>query len=509
MLRALQSLLFCAILLGGLGWAHHPAHAQPKRLTLALGTVPQTLDPRRASSPTELDLAELIYESLVAPNRQNQWVPQLAERWDRIGETEYWVTLKAGIWFHDGTAFTAAQVKSAFDELQGSPGFPRFRQLADSFAACEVVDERTVRFLLHEPLPESGFLHALHFPIFKHRSLSNQKSGRPIGSGPFILVRRSASELVLRRHWYYHGTAPDVKDLHFQLLPDAKTRIRGLLSEDTALAGNVVSFRELPKLRTPAAQRKFRLVEEAGATYRHLVFNTEHAALQDVRVRQALALAVQREELLALLTKNHARLATGVFPAEHAFHAASKEFSYAPEDAKKRLDEAGYRRTNGKRLQLRLATRNQKEDNRLATLLADQLGRVGIQVTVTRFGRQSFQRVLAGGDYDLVLRQTRVPGNPEALNGLFHSSQTPERGGRNYARYRNPQLDALLASARRESNHAQRKAIYQQAQQILSEELPHLPLWHGNHLALVSRQVEGYRFHPAGVFHALRTLRVN
>ncbi|MDP7464411.1 MAG: hypothetical protein QF614_07995, partial [SAR324 cluster bacterium] len=117
MLRSFQLLLLCACLLGGLGLIPPHPNAQPTRLTIALDTAPQTLDPRFAARPGELHLTELIYESLVTLNEALQWVPQLAERWERIRDTEYLVTLKSGVWFHDGTTLTAERVKAVFDAL--------------------------------------------------------------------------------------------------------------------------------------------------------------------------------------------------------------------------------------------------------------------------------------------------------------------------------------------------------------------------------------------------------
>ena len=509
MFRSFQPLLLCAFLLGGLGLIHLPAHAQPTRLTIALGTAPQTLDPRFAVSPGERHLTELIYESLVTQNEALQWVPQLAERWELVRDTEYLVTLKPGVWFHDGTAFTAERVKAVFDVLLEPSAPARFQRLADLLASCEVEDERTVRFFLHEPLPESLFLSTLQVPIFKFRGTPNSKSGVLVGSGPFRQVSHNSAELVFRRHWYYRDGSPDVKELHFQIVPEAETRIRRLLNGSIDIVNNAFPIKELAKFRTPTAQSKFTLLEEIAATYRYLVFNTEHPILQEVQVRQAIGRALHREELVAFLTKNHARLASGVFPPEHAFHVTTQNLVYAPESAVALLEDAGFRLTEEQRFQLRLTTSNDKEQIRLARLIADQLARVGIEVNVTPQSSGKFRNALAGGDYDLAVLQDRVQGDPDVLRAFFHSSQTPEKGGRNFARYRNLELDALLESGRYEQNRAQRREIYQQVQRMLAEALPHLPLWYGNNLALVSRRVSGYRFHPAGDFHAFRTLRVN
>ena len=509
MLRSFQLLLLCACLLGGLGLIPTHPHAQPTRLTIALDTAPQTLDPRFAASPDELHLTELIYESLVTLNEALQWVPQLAERWERIRDTEYLVTLKSGVWFHDGTILTAERVKAVFDALLEPPTSPRFQHLADLLASCEVEDERIVSFLLHEPLPESLFLSTLQVPIFKFRDTPNSKSGVPVGSGPFMRVSRNSAEIVFRRHWYYHDGSPDVKALHFQMVPEVETQIRRLLNGTIDIVSNAFPVKDLAKFRTPAAQSKFALLEETAATYRYLVFNTEHPILQEVQVRQALARSIHREELVAFLTKNHARLASGFFPPEHAFHTVAQHLAHASESAAALLEDVGLRLTEEKRFQVRLATSNDKEQIRLARLIADQLARVGIEVNVTPQSPGSLRQALAGGDYDLAVLQDRVHGDPDVLHTLFHSSQTPEKGGRNFARYRNLELDALLESGRYEQNRTQRREIYQQVQRMLAEALPHLPLWHENKLALVSRRVSGYRFHPAGDFHALRTLRVN
>ena len=510
MLRSLQPLLLASVFLfGGLGLGTHRARAQPARLTVALDAAPQTLDPRYASTPVALHLTELLYESLVTQGDSLQFLPQLAERWEQISDTEYLVTLKSGVWFHDGTLLTAADVKTAFDLLLDPRTRSRFQHSASKLESCEIEDDLTVRFLLHEGLPESVFLAALQAPIFKLQIIPGWDSGIPVGSGPFMLTNRSSEEIVLQRHWGYHAGTPNVEEVRFQIILEAKTRVRKLLNGSIDLASNVIPVTELAKFRTPEAQNDFSLLERTAPSYRYFAFNTEHPILQEVQVRQAIAHAINRKELVALLMKNHARLATGIFPPEHAFHTSIRNPLHSPESAAQLLDEIGFPLEESRRLRIRLATTNDKEQIRLARLVADQLARVGIEVTVTPQSQGKFWQALKSGDFDLAVVQERIHGDADFLHTLFHSHQTPEKGGRNFTRYRNLELDSLLESGRHEQNPAQRMAVYQQVQRLLLEELPHLPLWHENNLAFVSKRVSGYRFHPTGNFHAFRTLRVN
>jgi peptide/nickel transport system substrate-binding protein len=262
-----------------------------------------------------------------------------------------------------------------------------------------------------------------------------------------------------------------------------------------------------------ASRERLHLAAGKSALYTYLMMNNLDPILKDVRVRRAIAHAIDRERVLRSKLGGRAVLATGLLPPDHwAYSGEVARYEHDPDRARALLDEAGYPDPDGPgpRPRMRLVYKTSSEQFRraLARVWASQLGEVGIAVEVQSFEQQTFFTDIKKGRYQLASMQTSPITEPDLLFTFFHSSRIPspaDMNTHNRWRYVNPKVDELTVRGRRTLDRDQRKAIYAEVQAILASDLPVIPLWHEDNLTLMNVDVSGYQLFPSASFWGLLT----
>jgi peptide/nickel transport system substrate-binding protein len=240
----------------------------------------------------------------------------------------------------------------------------------------------------------------------------------------------------------------------------------------------------------------------------YLLLNNQSKPLDDVRVREAIALAIDRPAIVAAKFGGRAALATGLLPPGHwAYNADVPRWEHDPARARSLLDEAGLR-PDADGVRLRLVYKTSSDDFRVAVarLIASQLRDVGIAVEVRPFEFATFFRDIKQGNYELASMQSSEITEPDFYYFYFDSSRIPSQqdpDGGNRWRYSNPELDRVVEAGRREMDPTRRKPLYGEAQRIVARDLPIVPLWHENNVVLSNVDVQGYTIVPNARFVGL------
>ena len=236
----------------------------------------------------------------------------------------------------------------------------------------------------------------------------------------------------------------------------------------------------------------------------YLMMNNADPILRDVRVRRAIAHAIDREAIIAAKFGGHARLATGFLPEIHwAYNGDVPRYGYDPRRAAALLDEAGYPDPDGPgpRPRMRLLYKGSSDAFRVtvARVIAAQLAEVGIEVDLRSFEFATFFADIKKGSYQLASMQTNELTEPDYYHTYFHSSRIPDARNpdlHNRWRYRNADVDRLTEEGRRELDRAKRKVIYGEVQRLVASDVPVVPLWHENNIVLSNVDVQDYRITP-------------
>jgi len=241
-----------------------------------------------------------------------------------------------------------------------------------------------------------------------------------------------------------------------------------------------------------------------------MAFNLRDPILKDVRVRQAIAHAIDRRLLVHYLWRDSARLAASVLPPESwAYYGDVKQYPFDPARARQLLDDAGFAEKNGVRFHLTMKTSTEESSRAMAAVFQQQLRDVGIALDIRSFEPATFLSDVAHGEFQMYsLRWLGANEDPDFFEYAFHSARViPNGANRQY--YSNPRVDALIDKARTEVDKNARKQDYAALQRILAEELPYVDLWYFDNVMVYSKRVRDLTLNPSGNYDFLKTAELN
>lgn len=478
--------------------------SDPNTLVMIIESSPTNLDPRVGIDAQSERIGELIFDALLTRDERLNVRPGLAERWETPNPLTYVFHLHHGVTFHDGRPLTSRDVKWTFDSLlEGkirSTKSAAYRLVEN----IEALDDFTVIFHLKEPFATLLWnLSEGAIGIVPYGSL-DEITRQPVGSGPFKFVSAEQDkEVILERNGNYWGTKAQLTRVRFTVVPDTTTRALELRKGSADVAINALTSDMVLALeREPRLQ-----VERArGTVLSYMAFNLRDPILRDVRVRQAIAHAIDRGPLIEYIWRGFAQPAASVLPPQSwAYDAGVATYPHDPEKARQILDAAGYRPVNGIRFHLTMKTSTEESTRLLAAVLQQQLRDVGIALDIRTFEFATFFADVTRGAFQFYsLRWIGGNEDPDIFEYAFHSAKFPPRGA-NRGFYSNPRVDVLIDQARRESDQNIRKRLYAELQEVLAQDVPYVNLWYFDNVLVHSKRVRGITLNPSGNYNFLKT----
>jgi peptide/nickel transport system substrate-binding protein len=495
---------------------------------IALSDKISTLDPIGSAS---VDVASeriraLIFNSLVKKNEKFDYVPDLASDIKRADDgLSYTFTLRDGVTFHDGKPLTSADVKYTIDTVLASSSGKAasfFEGSGDNkkglVSAVEAPDPRTVVIRLSKPWL-SLLSNLVAIAIIPKDSADSQKT-RPLGSGPFKFVSYDSAQQTISFEAnpnYWEG-APAIGALRVRVIEDGNALQAELRSGSVTIA-------PLPTNLTPDALKsleqdsKLQVMQLNGANIVYLGFNVQNAPLDNVKLRQAIAYAIDRETIIRDLLLGQAKVAHSILPEESWAYSAGEKYAFDPARAKQLLDEAGFRDPDGDGPQMRFQqpikfaiSSSSVATRQYVDVIRDYLKKVGIPVEIETMETNTLLERLRLGEFQMTTSRW-VGGNqdPIFLRDLFHSAEIPtqQRAARNRSRYKNPELDGLLDEAVNTPEREKALGLYQQAQEIVSRDLPMLPLWYPANMVVANKTVGNIKIDGSGDWSFVRNLTLS
>jgi peptide/nickel transport system substrate-binding protein len=482
----------------------------PSTIVMLIESSPANLDPRIGTDAFSERIDELLFDSLVRKDEHFALHPWVAESWDIPDPLTYVFHLRHGVRFHDGRPVTAKDVKWSIDSMTNGTVISS-KTATTSYqhiASIEAADDYTVVFHMKEP--DSGLLWNLSdgaMGIVPYGS-DKQFNLHPIGSGAFKFVRNvQDNEVVVVRNDDYWADKPKVERVRFAVVPDATTRALELRKGSADIDINSLTADMVGSLRRDPT---LRIEQEPGTPVQYLGFNLRDPVLSDVRVRQAIAYAIDTRPIIDYLWRNTVRQATSVLPPQHwAFDSNLQAYPHDPDKARLLLNEAGYSMEAGKRLHLIMKTSDQETSRLLAVILQQQLHDVGIDLELRTFEFATFYSDVVKGAFQIYTLRWVGGANqdPAILEYIYDTkSFAPRQGNRSY--YSNPEVDGLIEKGRSELDQNKRKGIYAQIQKITMRDLPTLNLWYFDNVVVHTARVKNVRPQPAGNYDFLREAEV-
>ncbi len=478
--------------------------SDPNTITMVIESSPANLDPRIGTDAQSERIYELIFDALLRRDDHFNVLPGLAERWENPDPLTYVFHLRRGVHFHDGRPLTSKDVKWTFDSLLNgsirSPKTGTYKFVAD----VEAPDESTIVFHLKEPYV-SLLWNLSEGAIGIVPDGSGADFNRhPIGSGPFRFVSQEQDkDVVLERNDAYYAAKPPIARVRFAVVPDATTRILELRKGSADIALNAFTADAVETIRR---QGQLSVQQSPGTVYSYLGMNLRDPILRDVRVRQALACAIDRGALVRYLWRDEVKLADSILPPQHWAHTDAGNHLFDPAKARAILDEAGYRPgKDGIRFHIVMKTSTEESTRLMSAVLQQQLRDVGIALDIRTFEFATFLSDVMKGEFQLFsLRWVGGNEDPDIFGFVFDSTKTPPKGS-NRGFYRNPQVDALIAQGLKETDQNKRKQIYAEVQKIVAVDLPYINLWFYDNVLVHSKRLNDVELSPSGNYNFLKT----
>ena len=488
-------MLLLAMLIAGCA----PNQPQAGEIRVGLAQAPMTLDPRYATDAASVRVQELVHRGLVRLDDRFVPQPDVARSWEHPTPLLWIFHLRSGIRFHDGTLLTsrdvAATLESILDPTKASP-------LRSGFAAIKAVDPTgplTLNIRLSRP--DASLLTRLSVGILP-ASLAHgpQLARRTIGCGPFMFKSWEGNDLILERAG---APAPPgrVQRIRFIEVKDPVTRCLKLVNGEIDLIENDLPPRLLPYLASHT--KHVTLESEPSTTFSYLGMNLQDPPLSDVRVRRALALAIDRKKLKKALFSNMPVLAETILPPQHWAHAKLPVRPYDPAEARHLLDEAGLRPgKDGIRLVLNYSTSTDPTRLNMATAIASMWRKIGVETHVRSMEWGGFYARIKQGNFQVYSLSWVGIVDPDIYRWVLSSSMWPPKGA-NRGRYSNPEVDRWLDEAAVDENRQQRAALYAKVERKMWQDVVYIPLWYEPVIVAYGPRVAGFRMHPDGSLRSL------
>ena len=483
----------------------------------------------------------LLFNSLVKKDENFDYVGDLAKE-IKTSEDGLSITfvLRDGVKFHNGKTLTSEDVKYTLDTLFNSKGYkaqafydsvpvekaPSAKKSASNANAAapaeapetkqvphitsiEVPDEKTVVIKIARPALKTTLLSNLvTIPIIPTGSAQQQKDS-PIGSGPFKFVSLDAGQNIVEMEAnpdYWDGP-PKIKKLRLKTITDANSLQAELQTGGVDIAPNPNNI-SADTIKALSEGQNLQVVQSEGSNIQYLILNVKTPTLADVRIRQAIAYSIDREKIVRDLLLGQAKVASSVLPPQSWAYTPGTQYPYDPAKAKQLLAEAGYK---GEPMVFKFGAGNLAV-SQYAQILQSSMNDVGLNIRIETMDVNVLRKKLAQGEFELYTG-VWIGGNQDPIffRELFTTAKIPGPTASccNRGRYSNPAVDQTVDAAINTTNKDEAKALYQKAWDLVSADVPLLPLWYPANIVVATKRIGNIHINPSGDWGFLKDVTVS
>ena len=459
-------------------------------LRVALGTTLSQIDPAKTTIGDEYVYVHLVFNGLSRIDPDMTVKPDLAESWTASDDLKIWTfKLRQGVKFHHGRVLDADDVVATMKRILDPATGSRARTSLSMVDNVSVVDAQTVKFDLN--IPYAGFA-----DIFADRQLRivpkdklDELSTHPIGTGPFMFKSWSPGDRLelVKNPDYFEKGLPKLDGVTLRIVPESAARMAALESGAVDVVWSmpyesVEKFKNHSNVRTDSV---------STPTWDGVILNNDRPPFNDVRVRQALALTIDKAAIVELALFGQGDPTFSPIPPSHPYFNKSLKFN--PPDiakAKQLLADAGF--PNGFDVPMQVP-QEREQRVRVGVAVRDMARAAGIRINIERVPFASYTANVAGKAQMYVDGYFARPTIDTAIHPFYHSQGS---WNKQLWLYKDARVDQLLDDARKTNDEAARKAIFEKFQAIVEETVPGIIAYSAAHVNGVSKKVEGFKSTP-------------
>lgn len=474
-------------------------------LHLSIASNPSRINPILSTDAASSDITRWIFNALVTYDKEGKIVPELAESYTFVDSTTLVFYLRKDVTWSDGQPFSANDVLFTYQTIISPDIFTPYASGFMHIESVKALDTYSIEVKYKYPYFKA--LEIWMMEVLPEHLLKNEKdlmtskfNQAPLGTGPYTLTKLEISkDIVLKANEHYFVHKPTVDELVFHYLPDRSSEFLMLKSHQLDVGS--LSPLQLERQIDDAFKSHYTIYEDIAHNYSYVGFNLALEKFKDPRVREAISLAIDRQELVDILFFGHGKVCTGPFlPGTGAFNETIKAPKRDIARAKALLKEAGYDESHP--FSFELSTSANGSGSYSAQILQHQLKEAGVEMKLRIMEWQAFlNTVVLPRKFEAVLMGWSLGLKPDAYS-IWHS-ESRKKGGFNFIGYHNDEVDSLIKRAEKVVNQEEFDAIYREIFEKITHDSPYLFLVIPNSITVVNKQITPVSTSLIGIMHNL------
>lgn len=472
-------------------------------LHLSISANPSRLNPIISTDKTSSDVAQWIFNGLIKYDKDANIIPDLAQGYHFVDDTTLIFELRRDVKWSDGVPFTAKDVLFTYETILSPKIFTPYSSGFTHILHVKMIDEFTVEVKYKYPYfkaLEVWMMEVLPEHLLKNEAdlMTSKFNQNPLGTGPYTLTQFNISkDIVLDANPNYFIHKPNIGQIIFHYLPDRSAEF--LMLKSKKLDVGSLSPLQLERQIDEDFRAHYSIYEDIAHNYSYMGFNLKSEKFKDPRVREALSLAIDRQELVDILYFGHGKVCTGPFlPGTGAFNETVKAPKPDIARAKALLKEAGY--DDAHPFVFELSTSANGSGSYSAQILQHQLKKAGVVMKLRIMEWQAFlNTVITPHNFEAVLMGWSLGLKPDAYS-IWHS-ESMRKGGFNFIGYENAEVDELIKDAEKIVDQEKFDALYQEIFAKIVADNPYLFLVIPNSITVVNKEITPVSTSIIGVMH--------
>jgi peptide/nickel transport system substrate-binding protein len=469
-----------------------------------MNSSPSRLNPILANDSASSEISDWLFNGLFKYDKNGNPIVDLAQSYEFKDQTTLIIKLKENVLWHDNTKFTAKDVIFTYEKIIDPKVFNSIKSNFQQVKSVKALDDYTIEVIYSQAYfkaIETWMVGILPYHLLKDEEnlMTSSFNKNPIGTGSYKLKEfKQGQDIELIANDKYFEGRPNIDKILYQFLPDPNTSFLYLKQKKLDLGG--LTPIQIDRQIDNDFKNKFTIIQKPSFAYSYLGFNLKNEKFKDIRIRQALSLAINRQEMVDILFFGYGKICNGPFlPDSFAYNENIKPITQDINKAKALLKDAGYDENNPFTFELVTNTGNDTRIN-AAQILQYQLEKAGVKMSIKVMEWQAFlNTVVHPKKFQAVLLGWSLALMPDAFP-LWHSSSS-KLGGFNLVSYENEKVDKLIEQGSTTINRDELGNIYKEIFKIITDDLPYLFLYIPDAITVINKDIKNVEPSFVGITH--------
>ncbi len=479
-------------------------HVQASTLNLSISSSPSRLNPILANDTASSKITDWLFNGLFKYDKDGKPIEDLALSHTFETDTKLIINLRKNVKWHDGKKFTSKDVVFTYNTILDPKVFNSIKSNYKEVKSVKALDDYTIEITYKKAYfkaLEIWMVGILPYHLLKDEKnlMTSSFNKSPIGTGPYTLESfKVGQDIKLKANDTYFEGKPKIDELLYKFIPDTNTSFLFLKQKKLDLSS--LTPLQIDRQIDNDFKKSFEIIESQSFSYSYVGLNLKNEKFKDIRIRRALSLAINRQELVDILFFGHGKICNGPFlPGSFAYDEKTKVVQQNIKEAKKLLKELGYNKNNPFSFELVTNTGNDTRIN-AAQILQYQLSKVGINMNIRVMEWQAYlNTVVHPRNYEAILLGWSLSLMPDAYP-LWHSS-SDKTGRFNLVGYSNKEVDRLIEQGSTTVNKDELSKIYKSIFKKITDDIPYLFLYIPNSITVINNKIKNIEPAFTGITH--------